>query len=467
MKSDWLNLPTKSVRVPESFVSKILKLARLMDNDEPLEEFVELLLSSGHFVDYSFAVSSDNELSFHSMPRNIGIEGLYYITHFDNIPSILDKGILSHNLVDKKGLRIETIYNEEVNRIRADKAVCEGKKLWDFANLYFQPRNAMLYSLVNRKSLSEKLAILCIKKKILNRPGVFVTDGNAASSASRMYSYSQCKNSSLLSQISSQVNCVWWKKEDGSKRKIMAECLVPDKVPPSYIHSIYVSSLDLRSNLRSSLHQFDKIQSNKIPVVVDPERFFCPDFTIKIGRNITLVKGDMFFSRAQTLTISVNCIGAMGKGLASTAKYRFPDVYVQYQDICKAKKIKLGFPYLCKRESSVFSELYDEYLPNDTSSTSTWFLLFPTKDHWRNDSKIESIEQGLIWLLDNYQRLGITSLALPSLGCGLGKLHWSEVGPLMCRYLSNMSINVFLYLPTEREIDSHFLSEEYLLAPAF
>ena len=34
----------------------------------------------------------------------------------------------------------------------------------------------------------------------------------------------------------------------------------------------------------------------------------------------------------------------MGKGLASRAKYQFPDVYVAYQDACRSKRITATGP---------------------------------------------------------------------------------------------------------------------------
>ena len=60
--------------------------------------------------------------------------------------------------------------------------------------------------------------------------------------------------------------------------------------------------------------------------------------------HITLHKGDMFSSEMQTFTISGNTVGVMGKRLASSAKYQFPDSYVLYQDICRQKKLRMGVP---------------------------------------------------------------------------------------------------------------------------
>jgi len=89
--------------------------------------------------------------------------------------------------------------------------------------------------------------------------------------------------------------------------------------------------------------------------------------------------------------------------------------------------------------------------------------LFPTKRHWKEKSDIDGIENGLKWVRDNYKSEGIQSLAIPALGCGLGGLDWQDVGPLMCRYLSEMDLQVTIYLPQEKEVPSEFLASSFLL----
>lgn len=401
------------------------------------------------------------------MIRKVGIESLYYITHIDNIASILEKGILSHSQIENNNIKSQTIYNTQVINRRSKRIVSEDKSLWDFANLYFQPRNAMLYSLIRQDNKSiDELAILAIKKNILNKKNIYITSGNAASYDSKILSKEEAKP--FLSKIREQIDKDFWKKEDGSLRKMMAECLVPEKVNPKYIQNIYVGSEQCKKTLELKLNHCERISQGEISIVVEPKRFFEPTWRtrISIAKNIFLVKGDMFFSRMQTLTISVNCVGVMGKGLASTAKYRFPDVYVKYQDICKQKILKMGDPYIYKRESSIFDDLSDDYLflKDIENNNQTWFLLFPTKNHWRNKSNLEEIEQGLKWLSTNYKKQGITSLAIPALGCGLGGLKWEEVGPLICKYAKSMDINVAIYLPTDQEIPNELISEEFLLS---
>ena len=168
----------------------------------------------------------------------------------------------------------------------------------------------------------------------------------------------------------------------------------------------------------------------------------------QIGRNISVINGDMFSSKMQTLTITVNLQGTMGKGLALLAKQKFPDVNEVYQEACRTKAVKAGRPYLYKREDLVAHK---------------WFLLFATKRHWRSNSRLEDIESGLDWVKSNFENQGIQSLAMPALGCGLGRLDWKDVGPVMCRYLHKMGIPVAIYLPHEGDIDSQYLEESYLL----
>ena len=122
----------------------------------------------------------------------------------------------------------------------------------------------------------------------------------------------------------------------------------------------------------------------------------------------------------------------------------------------------MGRPYLYKREIPLDKQLAAEPFSSIPNMTK-WFLLFPTKRHWREKSDIKGIEEGLQWIRDNYRAEGIQSLALPALGCGLGKLDWCDVGPLMCRYLADLEIQVAVYLPQERKISPEHLSRGFLL----
>jgi hypothetical protein len=379
---------------------------------------------------------------------------LSYITHIDNVPSILQLGILSHERVEREKIPFTPIYDAEIVTKRCGRQVPDGRSLWSFANLYFQPRNPMLYRVVLEKSASD-VVVLAVRPDILNRSDIFISTGNAASSLSDILPAS--KGRKIISQIKSATNKEWWKEEDGSKREIMAECLVPDLIPPEFIQTIYVADHDTAEKIKSLLPQ------GRLSVVPEPKMFFQPSRKIVLTPHLSVVEGDMFFSRMQTLTVSVNCVGIMGKGLASRAKYQFPDIYVFYQDLCRKRSLKMGKPYIYKRESSFDYQLADEPSTLSNANSETWFLLFPTKHHWRERADIHGIEEGLQWLRDNYKKEGIRSLAIPALGCGLGRLEWRVVGPLLCKYLYPLDVFVEIYLPAERQVPDEFLSKDFLL----
>ncbi len=137
----------------------------------------------------------------------------------------------------------------------------------------------------------------------------------------------------------------------------------------------------------------------------------------------------MFQSRAQTWVNTVNTVGVMGKGVALEFRKRFPEMYQDYVERCRLHRVRLGEPYLFKRPSS------------------PWILNFPTKDHWRSPSSLEAIVSGLDYLEAHYSEWGITSLAVPPLGSGLGRLEWRVVGPTLYRHLQRLPIPVELYAP--------------------
>lgn|SRR5487761_88742 len=380
------------------------------------------------------------------------IRELYYITHVDNIASIIANGILSHTLIQQKGIRFTPIYDAQIVASRQQRKTPSGSSLWEYANLYFQPRNPMMYRVALEKS-TKSLAVVGVKRGVLSLPDIFVTDGNAASRETNFYPLGTTRN--MLPLIVRETDKQWWNTLDGSKRRIMAECLVPKLVPPDYIEELIVSDHEVAERVRERV-------GSDFDVVSHSEIFFEPERRTDVTENMSVIEGDMFFSRMQTLTVSVNVVGVMGKGLASRAKYQFPDAYVKYQDVCRSKALTMGSPYLYKRESSLDYELADDPSSIQNEVDQTWLLFFATKKHWRYKADINAIEKGLKWIIDQYRSYGIKSLAIPALGCGLGGLNWRDVGPLMCKYLAQLEIPVQIYLPAEKHVPDAQIAKDFL-----
>lgn len=144
--------------------------------------------------------------------------------------------------------------------------------------------------------------------------------------------------------------------------------------------------------------------------------------------NITIVKGNIFNTKAQTVVNTVNCVGVMGKGIALVYKLRYPQMFDIYHDYCKRHLIGIGKLWLYKGDE-----------------TDPWVLNFPTKLHWKYPSKIEYLEQGLKKFVDTYEERGITSVAFPMLGTHNGGLDKDIVRTLMVSYLSQCNIPVEIY----------------------
>jgi uncharacterized protein YwgA len=106
--------------------------------------------------------------------------------------------------------------------------------------------------------------------------------------------------------------------------------------------------------------------------------------------------------------------------------------------------------------------LGEPYLYRDLSGVSV--INFPTKGHWRAASRLADIEEGLDYLVAHLSDWGITSMAMPPLGCGNGGLEWSEVGPLICRKLHDQPVDVELYAPFGTPKAE--LTEDFLAAPS-
>src|SRR4030042_4047217 len=142
-----------------------------------------------------------------------------------------------------------------------------------------------------------------------------------------------------------------------------------------------------------------------------------------------ILVGDILKSKAQTIVNTVNCVGIMGKGIALEFKNRFPDMFKDYVKRCERKEVRLGEPYLYKTR-------FGPQIVN-----------FPTKEHWKSVSKISDVEKGLNYLVKHYKQWGITSIAIPPLGCGNGQLEWNVVGTLIYKLVKQMDIPIEIYAP--------------------
>jgi hypothetical protein len=168
--------------------------------------------------------------------RRDEIEELGYITPIRNVPSIVKLGLLSHTRAARV-LHL-SIAKEGVQSIRAQKSVPNGLRLHDYVNLYFNPRNPMMYL---RKDSHASCCILRIDPAVLDLEGVVVTDRNAARFA---VFHSPDEGLALIDR--DMAFAQYWTHDDPieqDRRKALqcAEVLVPHVVPTEYVRGAWIS----------------------------------------------------------------------------------------------------------------------------------------------------------------------------------------------------------------------------------
>lgn len=148
---------------------------------------------------------------------------------------------------------------------------------------------------------------------------------------------------------------------------------------------------------------------------------------------IEIARGNLLTAEAEALVNTVNCVGFMGKGIALQFKQAFPANFKAYQAACAAGEVVPG-----------------RMLTHDNGGlvNPRWIINFPTKRHWRGKSRLEDVTAGLTALIADVKRLGIRSIAVPPLGCGLGGLNWAVVRPMIEKAFDVLpDVRVLLFEP--------------------
>ena len=150
---------------------------------------------------------------------------------------------------------------------------------------------------------------------------------------------------------------------------------------------------------------------------------------------ITFTQGNLLEARAEALVNTVNTVGVMGKGIALMFKERFAENFRRYAAACKAKEVRTGKMFVTE-----VNELHG----------ARWIVNFPTKQHWRGNSKIEWIAEGLQDLRRFLIENKVKSIAIPPLGAGNGGLDWADVRPQIEEALADLDTEIIVFEPTQK-----------------
>lgn len=145
--------------------------------------------------------------------------------------------------------------------------------------------------------------------------------------------------------------------------------------------------------------------------------------------------GNILTDESEALVNTVNCVGIMGRGIALEFKKAWPENFKLYEKACKLGEVQPGRMFV-----------YD----TGRLAPPRYIINFPTKRHWRGNSRMEDIEAGLVDLIEVIRYRGIRSIAIPPLGSGLGGLQWPAVRQRIEQALAEVpEVNAVVYEPRE------------------
>ena len=146
---------------------------------------------------------------------------------------------------------------------------------------------------------------------------------------------------------------------------------------------------------------------------------------------IRFTTGDILAEDAEALVNTVNCIGVMGRGIALQFKKAFPENFRAYAKACQRGEVQPGRMFVFE---------------TGALTNPRYIINFPTKRHWRGNSRIEDVDAGLKDLVTVIRERDIRSIAVPPLGAGLGGLKWTDVRPRIekaLRGFNNLEVVIF------------------------
>lgn len=144
------------------------------------------------------------------------------------------------------------------------------------------------------------------------------------------------------------------------------------------------------------------------------------------------LSGDLFANEhhAQALSHGCNCQGSMGAGIAVGFRQRYPAMYEEYRRRCKAtpRQFNPGDVLLWK------------------AVQQPWvFNLATQEDCRRSRATPEAIERALLTMCALADAEGISSIAIPRIGAGLGGLDWRQVRAIIERVFGDWAGTLYVY----------------------
>jgi len=123
-----------------------------------------------------------------------------------------------------------------------------------------------------------------------------------------------------------------------------------------------------------------------------------------------IFEGDIFsLDGISAYAHGCNCAGAMGKGIALSFKNKYPQMYLEYKELCRQGKFKPGDIFVYK------------------SPDGFCVYNLGTQANWWSKATLENISTSIKNMMKSAKETGVQNIAMPAIGAGLGGLEWNDV----------------------------------------
>jgi O-acetyl-ADP-ribose deacetylase (regulator of RNase III) len=145
---------------------------------------------------------------------------------------------------------------------------------------------------------------------------------------------------------------------------------------------------------------------------------------------VVYIAGDLFANKhkVQALAHGCNCLGSMGKGVATGFRDRYPEMYKKFRQRCKAdpREFNPGDCFFWKEADrpSVFN--------------------LATQRGYKG-ATFEAIESSLSKMRRQAEQESIQSIAMPRIGAGYGGLDWDKVKEVIGKVFSDWKGTLYVY----------------------
>ena len=147
----------------------------------------------------------------------------------------------------------------------------------------------------------------------------------------------------------------------------------------------------------------------------------------------SFVHGDMFNTpRVRAYAQGVSCAGTMDAGVAIAFKKRWPRMFEDYKARCDDKRFNLGDVIVWNEGDEVIYSL-------------------AIQEHWKKKATLPALNRALAKMLTLATAAGVTAIAMPRIGAGLGGLDWPRVKDVLTELGDTTDVALMVFEKFVRE----------------